>query len=47
MNEISEKKVLADKYNSEFSYSENRSNIKISLASDNFIVFSGLKGPGS
>ncbi len=39
MNEINEKKVLADKYNSEFSYSENRSNIKISFERIAFIFF--------
>ena len=39
MNEINEKKVLEDEYNSEFSYNENRSNIKISFERIAFIFF--------
>ena len=39
MSDINEKKVLLDEYNSEFSYNENRSNIKISFERIAFIYF--------
>ena len=31
MNEINERKIISDEHNSEFSYNENKSNIKISF----------------
>ena len=39
MNEVDEKKLLEDNYNSEFSYNENKSNIKISFERIAFIFF--------
>ena len=39
MNKINEKKILTDEYNSEFSYNENKSNIKISFERIAFIFF--------
>ena len=39
MNEINERKSVSDDYNSEFSYNENKSNIKISFERIAFIFF--------
>lgn len=39
MNEINEKKILLNDYNSEFSYNENKSNIRISFERIAFIFF--------
>ena len=39
MNEINEKKIVSDENNSEFSYNENKSNIKISFERVAFIFF--------
>ncbi len=39
MNEVNEKKTLSDEYNSEFSYNENKSNVKISFERISFIFF--------
>ena len=39
MNEISERKRLTKEYNSEFSYNENKSNLKISFERIAFIFF--------
>jgi len=39
MNEINERKIASDEYNSEFSYNENKSNIKISFERIAFIFF--------
>ena len=39
MNDLNEKKTLGNKFNSEFSYDENRSNIKISFERIAFIFF--------
>jgi len=39
MNEIKERKIASDEYNSEFSYNENKSNIKISFERIAFIFF--------
>ena len=36
MNEINERKIASDEYNSEFSYNENKSNIKISFMASEF-----------
>jgi len=39
MNEINERKIILDEYKSEFSYNENKSNIKISFERIAFIFF--------
>jgi len=39
MNDLNEKKKLVEEYNSEFSYNENKSNIKISFERIAFIFF--------
>ena len=39
MNEISDKNILSEEYNSEFSYDENKSNLKISFERIAFIFF--------
>ena len=39
MNEINERKKISDEHNSEFSYNENKSNIKISFERVAFIFF--------
>ena len=39
MNDLNQKKTLGNKFNSEFSYDENRSNIKISFERIAFIFF--------
>ena len=37
MNEINERKTLTEEYNTEFSYNENKSNLKISFERIAFI----------
>ena len=39
MNEINERKIVSDEYNSEFSYNENKPNIKVSFERIAFIFF--------
>ncbi len=39
MNETNSKKIITDEYNSEFSYDENKSNLKISFERIAFIFF--------
>ena len=39
MNEINERKTLTEEYNTEFSYNENKSNLKISFERIAFIFF--------
>ena len=39
MNKINERKIISDEHNSEFSYNENKSNIKISFERVAFIFF--------
>ena len=39
MNKINERKIISDEHNSEFSYNENKSNIKISFERIAFIFF--------
>ena len=39
MNDLNEKKKLVEEYNTEFSYNENKSNIKISFERIAFIFF--------
>ena len=39
MNEEKEKRIISDQYNSEFYYSENKSNITISFERIAFIFF--------